>query len=433
MSRLMKQKLAVFSCILLLFFLTGCQKKVYLMPTPVVMQTGEHDPFAVNPELEETNRVVVAYATNRMSVGTDEERKYVTLFDQKLRLGTAQIRIGTEKDTWMDIYKLSTIDKSKEDIVLDLEITDELAELDTEIPIDDLSPEARYFFDKLNEALDRALDKDLILYVHGANNTFYRTSAQAAQFHHFTGRNTVVMFYAWPSAASLLRYAVDVNNARRSVSVFARLLEILGRHTTARSIDILAYSAGAKVLSPALTELREKYADEDIGQLKKRLRLGEIYFAAPDIDFRVFLENLATYIDLPNHVTLALNPDDSVLKHAARHHRVSRAGRPDPNELSAEETQWVIDASRTMPLDILWIDSETIPDMSKGSHSFWYSHPWVSTDVLIQFLLQLRPEDRGLAQYETEKRARLWYFPEDYPDQASRAINRLKQEQLLKE
>jgi hypothetical protein len=45
----MKQKLAVFSCILLLLFLTGCQKKVYLMPTPAVMQTGEHDPFAVNP------------------------------------------------------------------------------------------------------------------------------------------------------------------------------------------------------------------------------------------------------------------------------------------------------------------------------------------------------------------------------------------------
>ena len=67
--------------------------------------------------------------------------------------------------------------------------------------------------------------------------------------------------------------------------------------------------------------------------------------------------------------------------------------------------------------------------MSKGSHSFWYSHPWVSTDVLIQFLLQLRPEDRGLAQYVTEKGAKLWYFPEDYPAQASRAINRSKQEQ----
>ena len=87
-------------------------------------------------------------------------------------------------------------------------------------------------------------------------------------------------------------------------------------------------------MSPALAELREKYADEDIGQLKQRLRLGEVYLAAPDVDFRVFLENLATYIDLPNHITSALNPDDSVLKHATRYHRVSRAGRPDPNELT---------------------------------------------------------------------------------------------------
>jgi esterase/lipase superfamily enzyme len=429
MTKTKTLKLAAYTCILLLFFLAGCQKKVYLMPTPAALQTGEHDPFAVNPDQDQTNRVVVAYATNRMPVSSEEDRKYMTLFDKNLRLGTAQVRIGSEKETWMDIYGLSTINKRKGDIVLDLEVTKELAVLDSEGPIDELPPEARLFFEKLNQALERSLDKDLILYVHGANNTFYRSSAQAAQFHHFTGRNSVVLFYAWPSAASLLRYAVDVNNARRTVPVFARLLELLGRHSTARNIDILAYSAGAQVLSPALAKLRQKYGTEDIEQLKERLRLGEIYFAAPDVDFRVFLENLAIYIDLPNHVTLALNPDDSVLKFAARHHRVSRAGRPDPDELNAEETQWVIEASRKMPLDILWITSETIQDMDKGSHSFWYSHPWVSTDVLVLFLLQARPQDRGLAEYEGERGGRVWYFPEDYPELSSRAISRLKEEQ----
>jgi len=421
-------RLTAFCFILFVFLLTGCQSKVYLMPTPAAMQTGEHDPFAVNPDQDQTNRVVVAYATNRMGVGSEDEKKYITLFDKNLRLGAAQVRIGSEKETWMDIYGLSTINKRKGGIVLDLEVTEEVAELDSEDPLDELSPEALYFFEKLNAALDRSLDKDLTLYVHGANNTFYRSSAQAAQFHHFTGRNSVVLFFSWPSAASLLRYAVDVNNARRTVPVFTRLLELLGRYSTARNIDILAYSAGAQVLSPALAELREKYADENIEQLKQRLRLGEIYFAAPDVDFRVFLENLATYIDLPNHVTLALNPDDSVLKFAARHHKVSRAGRPDPDELSGEETRWVIEASRKMPLDILWITSETIPDMDKGSHSFWYSHPWVSTDVLVLFLLQARPAERGLAEYEGEKGGRVWYFPDDYPEQVSQAISRLKGE-----
>jgi esterase/lipase superfamily enzyme len=428
MSKVKIHEFAAYSCILLLFFLTGCQKKVYLMPTPAVLQTGEHDPFAVNPDQDQTNSVIVAYATNRLPVGSEEDRSYMTLFDKNLRLGAAQVRIGSEKETWMDIYGLSTINKRKGDIVLDLEGTKELAVLDSESPIDELGPEARLFFEKLNAAIDRSLDKDLILYVHGANNTFYRSSAQAAQFHHFTGRNSVVLFYAWPSAASLLRYAVDVNNARKTVPVFARLLELLGRHSTARNIDILAYSAGAQVLSPALAELRQKHGTEDVEQLKARLRLGEIYFAAPDVDFRVFLENLATYIDLPIHVTLALNPDDSVLKFAARHHRVSRAGRPDPDELSVEETQWVIEASKKMPLDILWITSETIQDMDKGSHSFWYSHPWVSTDVLVLFLLQGRPQDRGLAEYEGERGGRVWYFPEDYPEQVDRALKRLKAE-----
>jgi esterase/lipase superfamily enzyme len=428
MRKIKIHKFAAYSCVLLLFFLTGCQKKVYLMPTPAVLQTGEHDPFAVNPDQDQTNSVIVAYATNRLPVGSEEDRSYMTLFDKNLRLGAAQVRIGSEKETWMDIYGLSTINKRKGDIVLDLEGTKELAVLDSESPIDELGPEARLFFEKLNAAIDRSLDKDLILYVHGANNTFYRSSAQAAQFHHFTGRNSVVLFYAWPSAASLLRYAVDVNNARKTVPVFARLLELLGRYSTARNIDILAYSAGAQVLSPALAELRQKHGTEDVEQLKARLRLGEIYFAAPDVDFRVFLENLATYIDLPIHVTLALNPDDSVLKFAARHHRVSRAGRPDPDELSVEETQWVIEASKKMPLDILWITSETIQDMDKGSHSFWYSHPWVSTDVLVLFLLQGRPQDRGLAEYEGERGGRVWYFPEDYPEQVDRALKRLKAE-----
>jgi esterase/lipase superfamily enzyme len=420
-------KFKIYGFVLLIFLLLSCQSKVYLMPTPAVLQTGRHDPFAVNPDQDQTNQVMLAYATNRMGVGPEDDKKYVTLFDRYLRLGFAEVRIGTENDTWWDIYDLSTTDKRQGDIVIDLEKTEELAELDSDDPVDKLTPEAGYFFDKLNAALEQSLDKDLIVYVHGANNTFYRSSAQAAQFHHFTGRNSVVLFYAWPSAASLLRYGVDVNNARRTAPVFARLLEILARHSTAEHIDILAYSAGAQVLSPALALLRKEYGTEDPDKLKKRLRLGEVYFAAPDIDFKVFLYDLATYIDIPEHVTLALNPDDRVLKFATMHHKVSRAGRPDPDELNAEETKFVLEASRELPLDILWITSETIPEMDKGSHDFWYSHPWVSTDVLVLFLFNARPADRGLVEYEGERGGRVWYFPEDYPDRASRAIVKLKE------
>ncbi|MBW2266844.1 MAG: hypothetical protein JRF28_11930, partial [Deltaproteobacteria bacterium] len=40
----------------------GCHKTVYLMPTPVIMATGELNPFSINPNLEESNRVDVLFA-----------------------------------------------------------------------------------------------------------------------------------------------------------------------------------------------------------------------------------------------------------------------------------------------------------------------------------------------------------------------------------
>lgn len=84
----LKRKYCIVAMLLLLFE-AGCQPKVHLMPTPTALQTGEHDPFARNPELEETNRMVVAYATNRMGVGQEDNKKYTTLFDRNLRLCTA--------------------------------------------------------------------------------------------------------------------------------------------------------------------------------------------------------------------------------------------------------------------------------------------------------------------------------------------------------
>ncbi|MBW2193267.1 MAG: YceI family protein [Deltaproteobacteria bacterium] len=47
----------------------GCQPTVYLMPTPAVMATGDLNPFSINPDLEESSRVDVLFATNRMPLG----------------------------------------------------------------------------------------------------------------------------------------------------------------------------------------------------------------------------------------------------------------------------------------------------------------------------------------------------------------------------
>jgi esterase/lipase superfamily enzyme len=414
----------LFSTILLL---TACPSTVYLMPTPELLRSGERDPFAANPEEALSPEVQVTYATNRLPAFDSGRWPYVTLFDQKLRLGYATVRLGGEALSAEELHAFSTAAEREFAVPLTLLAARQDATLDS-AQGKSLTTEARAFFDQINAALARSRDPDITVYLHGANNNFYRSSAQAAQYAHFTGRNSVVMLFSWPSAESLLRYAVDVNNARRTAPVFAQFLELLARHTNARYIDVLAYSAGAQVLSPALTALRARYASEDENSLKKRFRLGEIYFAAPDVDFSRFLRDLATYDGMVQHVTLALNPNDSVLAFAARHHGVSRAGRPEPGELTEEETRLVQAAFGEMAFDLLLVDPDTIPGLARGAHDFWYRHPWVSLDVLIQFFFQARPSERGLIPLEDDEGRRAWTFGPDYPQRANEAIEQLADE-----
>ena len=425
-QQLESRLLFVFRLLLLLtsLLLTACQSTVYLMPTPEVLRTGQRDPFAANPDQALSSEVQLAYATNRLSAFDSGRWPYVTLFDQKLRLGVATVRLGSESMSSDELHASSTAAEREFAVPLTLVDTREEASVSATQEVT-LTPEARAFFDQVNAALARSRDPDITLYRHGANNSFYRGSAQAAQYAHFTGRNSVVMLFSWPSAESLLRYAVDVNNARRTAPVFARFLELLAEHTNARYIDILAYSAGAQVLSPALATLRAGHASDDENTLRDRFRLGEIYYAAPDVDFQTFLQDLATYDGMVQHVTLALNPDDLVLAYAARHHGVSRAGRPDPDELTEEETRLVQAAYGEMAFDLLWIDPEAIPGLSRGSHDFWYNHPWVSTDVLIQLLFQARPSERGLTLIEDADGRRAWIFGPDYPQRANEALELL--------
>jgi hypothetical protein len=185
---------------------------------------------------------------------------------------------------------------------------------------------------------------------------------------------------------------------------------------------VLAYSAGAQVLSPALARLAQPRPDETREQLRARLRLGQIYFTAPDIDTRRFVDEMKAYVDLTDRVTLSLNLNDSVLRFAAIVNRASRAGRPDPGELGAEQTSFLIDASNELRFDMINVNPDDIPNLPPGSHAFWYEDPWVSGDMLVQFLLDRPPDQRGLDAQATPGGKRYWGFPIDFDQRVRRIV-----------
>lgn len=408
----------------LLLVLVACQPTMYLMPTPTALSTGEIDPFASNPTLEKDTRVPVLFATNRVPFGTADSRAYTIFADDTVRLGLATLRIGDETLDWESLHAISSGGEVEERPPLFLDKIEEWAAIDFGAGETTLSPEAGRFFETINQALAETRDKDLMVYVHGANSSIYRASAQAAQYRHFTGRNSVVLAFAWPSAESLLRYGTDVKHAARTAPLFAEFIRLLAANTRADNINILAYSAGAQVTSPALALLGEDAAGESPAQLRERLRLSEVYFAAPDVNFKSFAYDLYQYIDIVNNVTMAVNLNDDVLAFAQFHQGVSRAGRPDLRELDEEESQWLIEATHRPTFDVINIDPETVPNLDAGSHAYWYDHPWISSDVLIQFLLHARPAERGLVANTTEEEGEFWTFPSDYE---TRIIELLKQ------
>ena len=78
-----------------------------------------------------------------------------------------------------------------------------------------------------------------------------------------------------------------------------------------------------------------------------------------------------------------------------------------------------------MAFDLLWIDPDSIPGLAGGSHAFWYDHPWVSTDVLLQLLFNVRPAERGLESVEHGD-TRLWHFPADYGQRVDGILSELQ-------
>jgi esterase/lipase superfamily enzyme len=401
---------------------------VNLMPAPEGFLLENVEAFKGTPEAQRNLIVPVLYATNRVPGKKSKDGSpYGNNYDDTLRMGLAKMRIGDDPSLqWEDLKRLSVQEQREQDLPLRLIDVNETMSLghgqDLEAPPEDI----RMAMDQLNQVLANSRDPDLLIFVHGARNTFYRAVGQASQYRHFTGRNTVVLAFAWPSTGSLLYYGTDVRRARKSARQLADLVELLARHSTARKINILGYSLGGVVVSNALALLREDHADETSAALAKGLRIGEVYYAAADIDTSEFTQQLKAYHEMVDRVTMTVNLNDSVLKMSQFRNRSSRIGRPDADELDSEETKFLIEASATDNFDVIDAVSAVSLFDALEAHDYWYNNPRVSTDVLMKMLFHLGPADRGLKSIVTERGFTVWYFPDDYHQRVSAAIDELE-------
>lgn len=384
-----------------------------LMPAPQVFRTDGSAVFAELAEAERSNRIRLFFASNRLPLGPMDNRLYTGAPSTETHFGTATLRIGDEDTLWDEIYRLSTGDSDDTRPFLHLEIMQETASLPRGAAAPDAGTLA--WLAAVEADLSTRLDKDIILYVHGANTTVERGLGQAAQLFHFAGRNATVIGFVWPTAENFLRYSRDIHTALGAAPHLARLVALLSAHTSARRIDVLTYSAGGTVGSEAMALAGRAAGSQSI-------RLGDVYHAAPDADFRDFVADLKDYAPVADRVSVAVNMDDSALRLAQVVNRASRAGRPDMAELTPEATDFLLEAARNDGLEVIRVRPENFPDLSRSSHTFWYEDPWVSSDVLVSLLSHFAPDIRGLDPGQGPMGPQYWTFPPDYPDRLARAL-----------
>lgn len=140
------------------------------------------------------------------------------------------------------------------------------------------------FFKKIKEEMGNKNNNDIFVFVHGFNVTFEDSVRRTAQLAHDLGYPGIPVAYSWPSqgAATLSGYTTDNNYSDWSVPHLKQFLIDIKKQTHAKKIHVLAHSMGNKVLTKAIKNANGK-----------ELNLNQVILAAPDIDSKIFKEQIA--------------------------------------------------------------------------------------------------------------------------------------------
>ena len=181
---------------------------------------------------------------------------------------------------WDELYAESRTSTRKDKFEIALIETKEMGLISEEGSPEEISQALKVFFLGLNQAISESPLKTLTIYVHGANSSFYRATAQGAQYRYFTGSKAVLLVFSWPSAENILKYTTDVKHTQQTAPDFVHLVKLMAKYSRAERIHILAYSAGGRLSGDALGRLGKEYEKANAELIREKFR-GSSFRTAP--------------------------------------------------------------------------------------------------------------------------------------------------------
>lgn len=258
----------------------------------------------------------------------------------------------------------------------------------------DVQPLARdAFLGALRDSLASGDERDALVFVHGYNVGFADAARRAAQIAvdlKFPGRT---LLYSWSSAGNVHKYTVDEATIEWSTPHVEEFLTLALTEIGARTVHVIAHSMGNR----ALTSVLERF---DPAVLPAgSATLGQIVFAAPDVDGDTFRRIAAAFRkrDARSRSTLYASSTDVALKASKLVHGYPRAG-------DAGDALVVVDGVDTV--DATNVDTSLI----SLRHSYFGAKRSILSDMFNLIRHGHPPDDRMDLQVAMSASGQYWLY-----------------------
>lgn len=433
------------ACIVLLILMavaSGCSSQSpvrKLMPTPAIfLVPAARAVFDEVPESRRRDYVDLLYITDRAPNTTPQaDLPYGQQRSRYLSFGSAKVALLPPM-SWSALTRHSLAHPRDSDIELSLKDVEELGRYPTEpyalqaipggverdpIVLEQHDRSEAILKADVERRLASAPTGEVMLYVHGFNETFATAAYTAAELCHFVGRAHVCAFFTWPASSSgmpLLSYTQTTESAQYSVGHLKKAIRALATTPGVTGIQLLAHSRGTAVLLYAYRELALEAvaAGEDPAEAFK---IENIVLMSPDIDADVALQQLEIFASDPGltthwqgpklprfvrkRMTIYSSPRDKALKLSQLLFRGdSRVGQLTPEDLTPNLQS---NLGKTGKIDLIVYEGKRT---DKYGHSYFTSNPRVSADLIELIRNDTGPGEPGRPLVRNGKI--VWVFPD---------------------
>lgn len=158
-----------------------------------------------------------------------------------------------------------------------------------------------------------------LLFLHGYLVPFEAAAIRAAQIG-VDLQSPATAFFSWPSRGNVAAYPVDEASIEASERAMTDFLVEFTTNCGAEKVHVIAHSMGNRGLLRALQRIAAN------AQTRGKVRFGQIFLAAPDVDRDLFLDLARLYPEHSERTTLYASARDLPVHLSSKLHDAPRAG-----------------------------------------------------------------------------------------------------------